>query len=1137
MADLDPTEEQLADFWHGQGMSNAGVAGILGTASQEAPQGPDSYNNDSGASGTYQYLGSRARGEMQYAQASGRDPWDPQAQNEYAAREMRGEAPGSGLAAGFGDSMFNANDPAAAADNMVRGFERPGAATEGESRRAQVRAQGYLPTLDARYGSGGGTTLRGIAGERADEISAAVGIPADAPMDLADPETRQALKENGIDADQFRPVPAPQPKDTNQPRKSLGPYRSSYDAYSAAPADRQNYTLVQSGDGWSWHPGNPQLPADRNPLLPSPHIDNTVQDQAAASATINSPQTYGPQIANGVTNIGRGFNGALAHLLDLPAWAADKALGAIAAGTGTKPITHFGHPAEDMMNRLGFETSPKGDDGWANAGAAIGSGMGMALPMVVTGGLAAGGAFGEGMTANALARGTGFGNGVTTGTAANELAMGGAAGLGQEEGHEFYQSQTGRSGDLGDYASQILGGGIFNAVRIPLFAAGEKVAGTAVGQAWQGAKAAKVALKGDDAAAPQALDATTGKQVTDETLSQQLGQYLDHADQTVAALHTADPADSANYLAERSQAARAAVQQFAKNSRAEEGTMWNEVNTQIPMDFSATRQLYAAERANHFNGTLRDTKDFPTWLDPLLGRSGAGQAATGVLDANGQPIIRNGLQDIDTLGRGRDIMSRLGQAIDDEKAAVGRAQNPAMIGYLTRIRNSLRNDMENTVGGVNQDEIDAYHRAMAFSKSRAQIMESDPMSQFLSQRVGDASALSKFLRQGPAGADAVKTLVSAAQEKYGSAGLLGAAKDAVRQMYTDAVAPNGFVSVGAHKQFMKNYGAVLNDPAFADVKQQLTAAGEAASNIQDIQGFSKPGGFGVSQGALDARQAASDAYLEAPTETVVRHLEAVTNPIHATSRVLNQLAQDPAGRASLGFQHVIAQEALDNPGWAAKNPGIVKAIDNINPGFADRMAKYTSSTTKAGILGQLYDMATSYVGAHFGGNLAEHAGSSFVLAGRGASITRQMGQNLKNAVTKISSANIVDAGADAAWDRLNTNGGGKLYTAGQRVADMTLMHSYVPGLALGNAMTGPSEGPGQATQHPGGVTLGPTGQPWWRDTTPALAPARTQSGSPASAGAAQGSRAPASPPMPANAWWLQAPTASQPPSQATPAPR
>ena len=938
----------------------------------------------------------------------------------------------------------------------------------------------------------GGQTLRGLLGARADAAAQSIGVSPDQPVDLNDPSTRQALTDAGFDMGAHRAVPAPSVTTPGPHQaKVIGPFSDSFSAYDAAPQDRDNYYLLNRGGQWMWQPKG-AIPADTNPLAPSPYVDDAGDAAAADRKLINSPVTSQAQIGNAVMNIGRAFNGYLAKTLDTPFDIADEAIGAVAGWMGySRPaVPLFGHPFTQAAHDIGLETEPKGEDMWANLGTGIGSGLGMAAPFLLTGGAAGAGLLGEGAGATALARGTGFANGLTAGTAASEAAGAAAGGVGQMEAHDLYQSQTGRSGDLGDIASQIIGGGLFNAARIPVLTAAEKAAGTAVGKAWNGAKQGIAAMRGGGTAAEAdaPLDATTGKKVTDQVLSKQLSMVLAHADQSVAAMGTSSPEASADFLADRSAAARTAVSAFAKGSRAEEQAMWNEVNPAVPIDFSASRNLYASQRAAHFTNpdgtaTLRASSDFPTWLDPLLGSK---QEATGLLDASGNPITRtqNGLQDFDTLGRGQAIASRLNQAIEDEKMALGRAQNTPLIGYMQRIRNSLMQDMQNTPGGVDNPEIDAYRRAMAFSKSRSEIMESPEMSQFLSARVGDASALSKLLRQGPQGADATKILLGAANAKYGAGGLLDASKDALRQMYTDAVAPRGFVDPNAHEVFMRRYGATLQDPAFQDVAKQFETAASSARDVNNTLGSGKPTYFGRSESALDQRNAAVNTYLQAPTETVIRNLENASNSTQATLQTLDRLsAADPTGRAALGFQHQIAQRALDDPKWIEKNQGIISAIDRRNPGFADRLTKYTQPGTLAGIMKQVTDAAGAYVGARAGGKLAEGGfGSSFLMAGRGAKITEGLSRQIREQVTNIRSANIVDAEADAAWDRLNGGVRGKLYTAAQHARDAMLLHSYVPALAIGNLPTGGTDNAG--TGLPGAPVGPPAGSVPWQQLVP-----------------------------------------------------
>lgn len=153
---LTPFQQHFADFWHSKGMSDAGIAGMLGTAHFEAPQGYTSYNQESGASGAYQYLASRATGEQQYAARHGLDPWHPDAQNGFAYSEIQ---PGGPEFDNAGKYLWEAKDPRFAADVMVKGFERPGpVATPIESHGAQGVAAALYPSIQARFASQTQTT-------------------------------------------------------------------------------------------------------------------------------------------------------------------------------------------------------------------------------------------------------------------------------------------------------------------------------------------------------------------------------------------------------------------------------------------------------------------------------------------------------------------------------------------------------------------------------------------------------------------------------------------------------------------------------------------------------------------------------------------------------------------------------------------------------------------------------------------------------------------------------------------------------------------------------------------------------------------------------------------------------------------
>jgi hypothetical protein len=100
----------------------------------------------------------------------------------------------------------------------------------------------------------------------------------------------------------------------------------------------------------------------------------------------------------------------------------------------------------------------------------------------------------------------------------------------------------------------------------------------------------------------------------------------------------------------------------------------------------------------------------------------------------------------------------------------------------------------------------------------------------------------------------------------------------------------------------------------------------------------------------------------------------------------------------------------------------------------------------------MVDLAASYVGAQMGGHVAQHTGSSMVMAGRGAGAMRDVVHSALSKASGLTSAAIVDPTVLPAWQRLTTGSalGNTLYTTGSKAKDILLMHSYVPGFYLGN---------------------------------------------------------------------------------------
>jgi hypothetical protein len=381
------------------------------------------------------------------------------------------------------------------------------------------------------------------------------------------------------------------------------------------------------------------------------------------------------------------------------------------------------------------------------------------------------------------------------------------------------------------------------------------------------------------------------------------------------------------------------------------------------------------------------------------------------------------------------------------------------LGALQKIRNQLTQDLEGA-SGADPAEIAAYQKANLFSQERSKIMESSQMRDFYQS--GDSTGLKALVRQGPEGADAAGVLIGAAQAKYGSDGLLAASKDWLRQRYSDAVAPHGYVSLRDHDNFLKTYGGVLGQPEFADVRNQFNAAARAEGDVNAAIGFNQPGGFGKSASTADQRVAKAESYLATPMDVVMKHLENVQSQGIAGRRVLDQL-QAGGPEAQLGYMHVLAGKALADPDYARKNLPLFQAADKVNDSiygganqtgksFSQRAQDLSEPTSKTGIFRKMVDLAASYVGAQMGGHVAQHTGSSMVMAGRGAGAMRDVVHSALSKASGLTSAAIVDPTVLPAWQRLTTGSaiGNTLYTTGSKAKDILLMHSYVPGFYLGN---------------------------------------------------------------------------------------
>ena len=138
---LSPFDESFIDFWHGKGMAPAGIAGMLGVVHQESGENGYAEVGDGGTSyGAYQHHLDRTEKLAAFAQEHNLSPWQPDAQNGFAAKELM---PGGTHFDSAGKYLWDATDPMLAAEKMSRGFEVPSDPGTETARAQQFIKQNY----------------------------------------------------------------------------------------------------------------------------------------------------------------------------------------------------------------------------------------------------------------------------------------------------------------------------------------------------------------------------------------------------------------------------------------------------------------------------------------------------------------------------------------------------------------------------------------------------------------------------------------------------------------------------------------------------------------------------------------------------------------------------------------------------------------------------------------------------------------------------------------------------------------------------------------------------------------------------------------------------------------------------------
>jgi len=1029
---------QMARVWKDRGWSDAAIHGALANALDES----NLNNTTAGPSGErylFQFNPTAHLGPYNdFVNKLGGEPSNPRLQADYVGDWVDKHMPG------YGKSM----DPYKATDAFMTGFERPADQTPG-------RRFGNIALAQRLYS--------GFPQEQGPQIAQNGGEPS------------TSLTKNVAAA-----VAGSQP--TAPPGAGHGPFNTLQEAWAARPPG-DNAILGREGNSYVWRPVNAdpaQSAVDPSVTQAKLAAQQTIHSNSYDGALSHTLYNIlGPvAMAKGVSAI-LGLPGDADALMGMAAHQVHRGVAyLVGGGSPAVKAVDDASPAlyqkgerlrEGLDPNTGKPIFPGSNliSGATNAptsasvqDAMRGAAVKLGLPEKWT----------QNYTGTGWDRATDFAGqilwasvldpaaGITRGVATGGLKAGGAvlksgsaigAGLGLGEANEALDSWSG--GQMNPYWKSLALlslGGAWNIGRIGAVTTAIKFGGSIT----KNALAAKNALMNPAANVNLGDPATVegARTAIGDVLAQHTQDALDDAHAKVAALGQPIATEGGMNRAEANAARRdldlqahiagkQALRDVMTNGRDTERQLWNLVPGDAERDYSGVQAAYRSMKLQfelNPDGTpsLNPRENFPYALEPqILGRPATpltvqpgyfqpGRApSTSITIQPGQP--QTGLQPSDTLLRGRQLRTQIGQMLDQE-VAKGPAGNTQLIGNLKRIDRALVDDMSQGEGSAELET------ARAFTRTFHEFTEAPEFQKALNGDPSDLASLRSYLAGGSKGASAIENLVNVAQLKYpgstaggASAGavqpspLISLYKDLIRRNYIDRVAPNGLVDTAAHEQFMgqNGFGPALAHPYMADVKRELDAAGAAG---RKLDATADPAGLRPS--AYKTRQAALDNWLHQPADSAINYMFKGRNSYQNTKTILDQLDADPTERAHLGLQTLVAEKALIEAGgagtglsqWMAnpKNAGVVRAMAERDPGFLERMMYFSNPANAGVLLDQLTKIPGAVIGAKFGTHLANSGiGAGMVLAGRGAKIADLVTAQIQHSLrAKITSALISD---------------------------------------------------------------------------------------------------------------------------------
>lgn len=988
------TKEDVQNFFEAKGLPSHVAAGIARRVGDESGFDTGIVNKDSGAVGLFQDLGSR-KSELQ-AQPNWRSS---QTQLENAWRELTGGDPQA--TAHFGE-MISAPDEATAYKLFTHHFERPGAQ--------------------------GGDVM---AGGKATDINGKSSFSWLNPIGTAE------AKE-------------PQP----------GQFQSYKDLVAATPSDYFNYTATKQDGMWQWTP-NKALPSQQNLTQGPQQYNQTMGDEQAEFIREFERQQHrsvGQDMQDLGESLGKSGLNTLSHVLGAPADLINFAQRFIA------PDFNMGKPLyqqstaqgiyDTLTGKLGINPQIKESTPSSYLGSKIGEYGSVSALSYVMGMLAlsrAGTSLG-GMIGNAIKQ---FNSNPLKATM-RETEYGAMTGSAAAAGGEVARSMEGKEITPGKQAVGEMAGMLspLGVVRGPAMVKAMRSGNPIVRKTIRTGKTLVNAIRGKLDTLPPTMSNEQAREAVKNVLQDNVVAALDNAKAEMQALGMGtilpngqvDPILFAKAKEHYAEIIRSNLRDVLGKANDLEKLLWGAVKSDDLRNFEGSRDMFKTMMATaQRDATIQGTGDFPlelarAFLNEQKGLGNIDLVHNGVLLRNrildqiqagsATPGLTEKLQNLE-----QQLLRDLSAPVMQRQARIGGQSIPVSTGETT--------------GAVD----DNFLNAVAFSKLKNEVFGNSGFASLIQgnkygqDTVTGAEALGQMLTQGPRGAAALDAIAQAAQAKFGGTAptaLVAATKDALRLQFMHDVAPQGFVNPVAAQRFMDKHAPVIS--RWPDVEAQFKNAIQSENQAISMLGTYER------QPIWQQRERAAALYLDSPPEQAMSYVMRSQNQYAAQQAVVKQLAEDPTGKALTGWKQMLGKDFLDaglgkQAEWMKDNAGAIRAINEVDPGFAERLKEVSTMTSPTGQMNFLLELFARKTGAALGNKLAgEGMGQSLLMSSFGS---RKMVEWIKG-LPAVDSTNFTAAmlADPEVYKAFNTLAKGALAGAKPSLDAFNFMHGFIPAMGL-----------------------------------------------------------------------------------------